>query len=406
MREQDPNAVAFVLPDGLSLGGVTTWSLQMKKLLQERERPAYILRHRFAREVDEYVAAEAGSSTIECSSRHLASDFESNVAKYRSILPAVIVPNWSPEAYSFCAKLSRRDSARLRVIGYCHTDEEQYYATLCRYEPIIHRFVAVSQVCAERLRGLLPHRAQDIVERAYGVEVPSRGRRPPLPADAPLRLLYAGRIVEKQKRVFDLVVLAEELMRRGVHFTMRIVGDGVDRSALIARWQRLPAAARERVSIEPAVSPGAMSELYHQSDVCVLTSAYEGTSIFMLEAMAHGCVPVVTQVSGVAEVLTAGETGLAFPIGAMDEMAAGIARLASQRDWLQQAGARAHECSRQWSNESYADWFETLIASAWNDHDRAWPIWRSSRRNGWRSRIASIPGVRPIWRMIHSRLRQ
>jgi glycosyltransferase involved in cell wall biosynthesis len=104
-------------------------------------------------------------------------------------------------------------------------------------------------------------------------------------------LLYAGRLEQGQKRVLDLLTLAQVLAARGVPFRLRIVGDGPDRAALCARAPALGATG-EHVSVETGVPPDRVPELLRAADVCLLVSAYEGTSLFMLEGMAHGCVPV------------------------------------------------------------------------------------------------------------------
>ena len=47
-------------------------------------------------------------------------------------------------------------------------------------------------------------------------------------ADGPIRIAYAGRLTEGQKRVSRLVELARELERRHVAYVLTIAGDGPD----------------------------------------------------------------------------------------------------------------------------------------------------------------------------------
>jgi len=60
--------------------------------------------------------------------------------------------------------------------------------------------------------------------------------------------------------------------------------------------------------------PYQVQKLWQTADVCVLVSEYEGTSVSMLEAMAAGCVPVVTKVSGTADVIQPGINGFTGPV--------------------------------------------------------------------------------------------
>lgn len=64
-----------------------------------------------------------------------------------------------------------------------------------------------------------------------------------------------------------------------------------------------------------------MTDIWAGSDVSILFSEYEGTSISMLESMGQGCVPVVTNVSGSEETIIHGKTGFIVPIGDVESMA-------------------------------------------------------------------------------------
>jgi glycosyltransferase involved in cell wall biosynthesis len=68
--------------------------------------------------------------------------------------------------------------------------------------------------------------------------------------------------------------------------------------------------------------------LYLQNDVFILTSDYEGLPLSLLEAMGHGCVPVVTDIpSGIPEVLRDGINGYLVPVGATAVFADRLAAL-------------------------------------------------------------------------------
>jgi glycosyltransferase involved in cell wall biosynthesis len=397
-----------VNPVGFSLGGVTTWSVEMARQLQARKRPTLLINHP-CHKLPEVIAPGADTGRVVQAHRlGVLRGTRSNVAIYRSALPATFVPNWSPEAYALCARLSRTHAADMRVIGYCHADQGFYYRLLRYFEPIIHRFVAVSPECGQVLGALLPHRMADILVRPYAVREPQGWRRPPHPENAPLRLLYAGRIVQEQKKVFDLPPLARELARRRVDFHLRVVGDGADAPALRARFAALPPEARERVSVEPAVSPDRIPEFLRDADVCLLTSAYEGTSIFMLEGMAHGCVPVVTAVNG-SGVIDPGLSGFTTPVGDVRAQADAVATLAGDRRRLGQMSRRAASRAREHGYRAYADWFIALTDSAWQAPPRQWLPHRPYLP--WlevfmRSAVRVFPPLRPFGRWLGRHLFQ
>ena len=107
---------------------------------------------------------------------------------------------------------ARRSASASRLRPY----RRAIYDWLAYYEPIIHRSVAVSAEIAQKLTERIPHRAEHVVIRPYAVDVPDISRRVGYsPTERPLRLVYAGRLSERQKRVSDLARLAELLNEAG-----------------------------------------------------------------------------------------------------------------------------------------------------------------------------------------------
>lgn len=365
-------AVAFANPAGMSIGGVTTWSLGMVRRINEAGGHGVLLNHPRAN-LQELAPQTYADVPIEpCYSVLNLGNVRDNLEKYKSTLPATIIPNWSAETYGLCARLSRTHASQMRVIGFCHTYEAFYFWFLQYYEPIIHRFVAVSEECAQVLREKMPLRRNDIVVRPYPVvPPPSMEKRGPS-HERPLRLLYAGRIEQVQKRVFDLVELAITLYAQQVNFQLRIVGEGSDKRALQDRVLGLVPGIRQRISVEKGVAPDVMPSLFSASDVCVLTSEYEGTSIFMLEGMAHGCVPVVTRVSGTRGTITDGANGFVRDVGDISGLATAIGRLDRNRGMLAQMSAAAFARGKEFSVDEYMAWFLSLCDSVWSDEPRSW----------------------------------
>ena len=115
-----------------------------------------------------------------------------------------------------------------------------------------------------------------------------------------LQVVFIGRGAP-QKRVPIIAAIAKRMneMKAGIHFSF--VGD-----------------------VEKVIDPGAypfctfygnikdrnkMQEVYNKSDVLLLTSAYEGLPIAVMEMMAYGKVVVSTAVDGIPDYITNGENG-------------------------------------------------------------------------------------------------
>lgn len=87
----------------------------------------------------------------------------------------------------------------------------------------------------------------------------------------------------------------------------------------------------DRVHILGWISPTDMAGFWAKQDIYLNVSESEGMSLSMLEAMACGCVPVVTDVSGVDDVIHNGENGFVVPVDRLIEIADKIEAINNDR---------------------------------------------------------------------------
>jgi glycosyltransferase involved in cell wall biosynthesis len=270
-----------------------------------------------------------------------------------SLAPVIVVPNYMWELFLtgfepgvFC-------------VGMCHADcDEQYYSPLTWYEPYISKFIAVSQECTERLAQRIPCRVPDIATLPYGIHVP-RSLTRDYHAD-PLRLVYAGRVTQHQKRVLDFIPLVQQLLKEGVSFVFDIIGEGDHFSFLKDRMQDLFPAGLVRC--HPRMSHREMPAVWSSHDIFLQVSDFEGTSVSMLEALAHGVVPVVTAASsGIEGVIQHGKNGFVVAVGDMTAMAQEVKRLAVDRSLLASASRASHETSQAYSMERHSEQFVQIL---------------------------------------------
>jgi glycosyltransferase involved in cell wall biosynthesis len=167
-------------------------------------------------------------------------------------------------------------------------------------------------------------------------------------------MIYAGRVTQPQKRVWYFVPLVEHLLRMRVPFVFDIVGHGDEFGSLQHFLRaRVPAAD---VRFHGRVPHHEMGAKWLAHDVFIQVSDFEGTSVSMLEAMAHGAVPVVTAASsGIDGVVIPGENGFVVPLGDMAAMAEAIAQLDASRPLLAKLGAAAYQSAQAYSMERYVE---------------------------------------------------
>lgn len=86
-----------------------------------------------------------------------------------------------------------------------------------------------------------------------------------------------------------------------------------------------------------------MPDLYRDTDIVVIPSLVEATSLACLEAMASGCGVVASNVGGLAEIIEDGVDGLLVEPANPAEIAKAVVRLLKDRELLKNIGERARK---------------------------------------------------------------
>jgi glycosyltransferase involved in cell wall biosynthesis len=237
-----------------------------------------------------------------------------------------------------------------------HSDGPTFYTPLRHYYPFIDCAVGVSSqayrtiigTCnlpAERARHI-PYGVRSLSEAEAAAKILARREK-----DQALRLGYVGRLVQSQKRVMELAPLALELKRRNVHFELHLIGDGPERHALQTALEQN--GVMQNVKFWGWLGPEAVQERLLELDVLLLMSDCEGLPLALLEAMAHGVVPVVTNLeSGNAEVIRNEENGFLITVGDIPAFADRIDRLAADPILVSKIKQAAWETGRAYSVEA------------------------------------------------------
>jgi glycosyltransferase involved in cell wall biosynthesis len=276
-------------------------------------------------------------------------------------------------------------------VGILHSDSDEHYGDLDRMGPYWDAAVAVSAAIEQEASLRQPGLRDRLHKVPCGIvippEFPSRTVRP----QSPLRIVYAGRLDQHQKRVLDLPRIAEELGRRNVPYVLSVYGDGEDGARLRTQSQRAIDAGR--MVFHGAVTNAALLRAYREHDVFLLPSAFEGLPITLLEAMAAGCVPVVSAIrSGIPEVLRDGENGLTAPVGDVAAFATALAALHADVERRQRMAQAAYDtvCAR-YSISAMTSGYLDVFNEAWEtrpglSYRRAHP------------EIVPPPFLKPLWR--------
>jgi glycosyltransferase involved in cell wall biosynthesis len=213
------------------------------------------------------------------------------------------------------------------VVQMLHGDADYYYDLAAKHDSVVHAFITYSRRMYERLCDRLPHRVDTIFHLPYGVPLSASAPRPI--TAGPLRLVFAGRL-DRYKGIFDLPEIDRALAARGSPVEWCIAGAGPDGDELVKRWAFNP-----RVRFLGSLPNDQVLALYATQDVFVLPTHSEGFPIALVEAMAAGVVPVVSDLpSGVPEVVTSSQIGERPAVGDVAGFVDAIAALDRDRPRL------------------------------------------------------------------------
>ncbi|PYV14563.1 MAG: hypothetical protein DMG21_17740 [Acidobacteria bacterium] len=141
-------------------------------------------------------------------------------------------------------------------------------------------------------------------------------------AASPSEVAFVGRLVGT-KGVDVLLRAASRVKAKGLEFTLRIIGDGPDRSRLEAQTEALDLV--DRVKFLGYQPDAKLRETLAGVGVIVMPSlAGEVFGLVAAENMMRGILPIVSAGGGLAEVV--GETGLTFPPGDGEALAGCLER--------------------------------------------------------------------------------
>lgn len=141
----------------------------------------------------------------------------------------------------------------------------------------------------------------------------------PLPT-AP-RLVCVGRLSAEKGQML-LIEAAHLLAGKGIEFELVLAGDGDMRARVEASIAQY--GLGKRVRITGWISSGQVREEILAARALVLPSFTEGLPIVIMEAMALRRPVLATCVTGIPELVLAGENGWLFPAGSVDDLAAAM----------------------------------------------------------------------------------
>ncbi len=178
--------------------------------------------------------------------------------------------------------------------------------------------------------------------------------------NASLRIIYVGR-GSKEKRTYLLGKAAAKCYKRGIPAEFTFVGDVID---------SVDIGDREYCTFKGEIAdPESLSRFYEWADLILLASRYEGFPMVIMEAMAHGVVPICTNVGGIPFHVTHGFNGMLISSRNEDEIVDSIVEFISKfvmdRLLLSELSHNAYKYARSHFEPSrfYASYRRLILAN-------------------------------------------
>lgn len=227
---------------------------------------------------------------------------------------------------------------------------------------------AISSSTAGAVRALVDRPVSVI---PYAAVLPDTSRRAVRPAladpEAPVRLLFVGRLVERKG--VEVLVRALGRLRHRREAELVIVGAG-NRQDSIRRTAALEGVT-EQVHLRGFVSEEALAREYAECDIFVLPAVVdargdtEGLGVVLLEALAYERPVVASRAGGIVDVVRDGETGWLVDPGDAELLATRLLEVASNPDAARRVAARGKlEAAKRFSWERILEQTEGVYRSA------------------------------------------
>jgi glycosyltransferase involved in cell wall biosynthesis len=183
------------------------------------------------------------------------------------------------------------------LIGVLHADDASYYELASRFHQTAGAIVAVSGQILSHVQAMIEGLATRTEVIPCGIVLP------PPPVDSSVaavtRLVWVGRISERQKRVSDLVRIALALETAGHSFLLDVIGDGESAGHLQLAVHE--AGLAQRVVFHGWISSPDVLVILGRSDIMLLPSNFEGMPVAAMEALGCGCAVVGSDTCGLQE---------------------------------------------------------------------------------------------------------
>lgn len=339
--------------EGIGWGGTELWAANLAYGLNKAGKQAMLLGGMEQPLLDELYEALTIRIAEQETIMHMVDLFERN-------LPCIFVNNFAGCAFMAAVIVKKKYPNLIKIVSVIHNDNKSLFDAHMMLAEYIDKVFCVSIQIRKHMQKLYDFEKEKYYFKEQPIDIDLLWEREENQTDA-LRIGYAARLVKQQKRAELLVDFIAHLEEKNMDYLFQIAGEGECAESIVTYISQN--GLQNRVQLLGRLPKSKMDDFWKAQDVFVNVSEYEGTSLSMLEAMAFGCVPVVTDVSGAREFIEEGENGYICDVGDIEGIAECVAELAENRDRLKIYGEKSRNVILERCNsKNYIDyWMENLL---------------------------------------------
>lgn len=224
--------------------------------------------------------------------------------------PKLIIDNGNIETLLALDFLKKQYDLTIPTIHIVHSNHEAFFLRCDIFKDVIGKIYAVSTEIKDNLIKSCPNLCQQIeVEIQYPKIVKKKElEKKKLSSNSIVKIAYAARLEVYNKRSNYLIELISELEKESIAYELYIAGKGECFNSIKDYIQRNNLG--DKVKLLGLIPHSEMNDFWKDKNIFVNFSQTEGMSISFLEAVSFGLVPVVTNTSGMKEIIGTENCGI------------------------------------------------------------------------------------------------
>lgn len=335
----EKETIILDVAEGYQLSGAVRWTLNLAEILLNNKKEFLL----FAKDDlykdrinEKYMQKQV---LFQMEYENYLESVRDVVNKMSERMPCTVIVNTISQNFMAAYILKKKYPEYVRIISVIHSDFQKFYDSNIFLGKWIDKYICVSEKVAKTMKQKSKIDPDKIIFRNSPVMLQTSYKKEYPDGKRCVQIAYAARLEKAQKRADLLLKVIGLLEEKQVEYQINIAGDGNYKSKIedyITEHQ-----LQRKVHLLGMLEYDQMDEFWRNSDIFINVSDCEGMSLSMLEAMSYGLAPVVTNTSGVENMIQNHVNGIVSKIFDMEEMSEHIVWLINNFHKIREYGEKS-----------------------------------------------------------------